>query len=100
MRLGRPFVKIDTFGMVNLVAERKIAPELIQDDFTPESAAREIVTLLTDEGARTRMIEAIRDVKRKLGGPGASRRAADAILRESTRRAGKTLAAGRAAEGS
>jgi lipid-A-disaccharide synthase len=80
--VGRPFVKIDTFGMVNLVAERKIAPELIQDDFTPESAAREIVTLLTDERARTRMIEAIREVKLKLGGPGASRRAADAILRE------------------
>jgi lipid-A-disaccharide synthase len=80
--VGRPFVKIDTFGMVNLVAERKIAPELIQDDFTPEAAAREIVTLLTDDAARVRMIEAIRDVKRKLGGPGASRRAAEAILRE------------------
>jgi lipid-A-disaccharide synthase len=93
--VGRPFVKIDTFGMVNLVAERKIAPELIQDDFTPESAAREIVTLLTDHGARTRMIEAIRDVKRKLGGPGASRRAAAAILREVRARAGKTLTAGR-----
>jgi lipid-A-disaccharide synthase len=93
--VGRPFMKIDTFGMVNLVAERKIAPELIQDDFTPECAAREIVTLLTDEGARSRMIEAIRDVKRKLGGPGASRRAAEAILREVHARAGKTLAAGR-----
>jgi lipid-A-disaccharide synthase len=86
--VGRPFVKIDTFGMVNLVAERKIAPELIQDDFTPEAAAREIVTLLTDDGARMRMIEAIRDVKRKLGGPGASRRAAAAILREARSRAG------------
>jgi lipid-A-disaccharide synthase len=93
--IGRPFVKIDTFGMVNLVADRKIAPELIQDDFTPEAAAREIVTLLTDEQARSRMIEAIRDVKRKLGGPGASRRAAEAILREVHARAGKTLAAGR-----
>jgi lipid-A-disaccharide synthase len=85
--VGRPFVKIDTFGMVNLVAERKIAPELIQDDFTPESAAREIVTLLTDESARARMVEGIRDVKRKLGGPGASRRAAEAILREVRTRA-------------
>jgi lipid-A-disaccharide synthase len=88
--VGRPFVKIDTFGMVNLVAERKIAPELIQDDFTPEAAAREIVKLLTDDGARGRMIDAIRDVKRKLGGPGASRRAADAILREVHARAGKS----------
>jgi lipid-A-disaccharide synthase len=79
--LGRPFVKIDTFGMVNLVAGRKIAPELIQDGFTPETASREIVRLLTDDRHRAEMIDAIRDVKRKLGGPGASRRAADAILR-------------------
>lgn len=85
--VGRPFVKIDTFGMVNLVAERKIAPELIQDDFTPESAAREIVTLLTDEAARGQMIEGIREVKRRLGGPGASQRAAAAILREVRARA-------------
>jgi lipid-A-disaccharide synthase len=80
-RLGRPFVKIDTFGMVNLVAGRKIAVELIQDDFTPEATAREVVRLLTDEPYRSQMIDDIRDVKRKLGGSGASRRAADAILR-------------------
>src|SRR6185369_548480 len=33
--IGRPFVKIDTFGMVNLVAGKRIVPELIQDGFTP-----------------------------------------------------------------
>jgi lipid-A-disaccharide synthase len=79
--VGRPFVKVDTFGMVNLVAGEKVVPELMQNDFTPETAAHEIVRLLTDEPHRTRMIEGIRRAKRKLGGPGASRRAAEVILR-------------------
>ena len=34
-RLGRRFVKVDTFGMANLIAGRKVAPELMQDGFTP-----------------------------------------------------------------
>ncbi len=79
--VGRPFVKIDTFGMVNLVAGRRIVPELIQDGFTPASAAREVVRLLQDTASREQMTEAVREVKRKLGGSGASRRAAEAVLR-------------------
>ena len=39
-RLGRRFVKLDTFGMVNLCRGRRIVPELMQDDFTPERVAR------------------------------------------------------------
>ena len=31
-RLGRPFVHVDTFAMVNLVAGRRVVPELMQDD--------------------------------------------------------------------
>jgi lipid-A-disaccharide synthase len=84
--IGRPFVKIDTFGMVNLVAGRRIVPELIQDGFTPESAAREVVRVLQDGAYRAEMSDAIRDVKHKLGGPGASRRAAEAVLRVAQRR--------------
>jgi lipid-A-disaccharide synthase len=83
--IGRPFVKIDTFGMVNLVSGRRIVPELIQDGFTPESAAREVVRLLQDASHRDQMTAAVRDVKQKLGGPGASRRAAEAVLRMARR---------------
>ncbi|MBW8895566.1 MAG: hypothetical protein JF613_05210, partial [Acidobacteria bacterium] len=35
-RLGKPFVHVDTYAMANLVAGRRVVPELIQDDFTPE----------------------------------------------------------------
>lgn len=85
--IGRPFVKIDTFGMVNLVAGKRIVPELIQDGFTPETAADEVVKLLQDPTSRDTMVNEIRDVKRKLGGSGASRRAAESILRLANARA-------------
>ena len=50
-RLGKPFVKVDTYAMPNLIAGRRIVPELIQDDFTPERVADETVALLTDRDA-------------------------------------------------
>lgn len=80
-RLGRRFVKVDTFGMVNLIAGERIVPELIQDAFTPEAVAAEAVSMLTDPD-RARTIRAgLARVRATLGGPGASRRAAEAIVR-------------------
>ena len=79
-RVGRPFVKLDTFAMVNLIAGERIVPELIQDDFTPQSVAREALALLTDPARSAQMREGLAGVRRKLGTPGASRRAAAAVL--------------------
>lgn len=78
--LGRLFVKLDTFGMVNLVAGQRIVPELVQDKFTPQAVADEVVSLVTDRARRDATIAALRDVKAKLGGAGGARRAAEAIL--------------------
>jgi lipid-A-disaccharide synthase len=80
-RLGRRFVKVDTFGMANLIAGRRVAAELIQDAFTPEAVADEAARLLIDAAASEAMRVAWREVRTRLGGPGASRRAAAAILR-------------------
>jgi lipid-A-disaccharide synthase len=79
-RLGKPFVTVDTYAMPNLVAGRRIVPELIQDDFTPEHVARETVSFLTDRVRHAQTREALRRVREQLGAPGASGRAADAIL--------------------
>ncbi|MEQ1869442.1 MAG: lipid-A-disaccharide synthase [Vicinamibacterales bacterium] len=79
-RVGRPFVKLDTFAMVNLIAGERLVPELIQDDFTPEAVAREAITLLTDPVATARMRAGLAAVRLKLGTPGASQRAAESIL--------------------
>jgi lipid-A-disaccharide synthase len=79
--LGIRFVKVDTYGMVNLVAGRRIVPELIQDACTPEAVAAETARLLSDEAARAEVAAGLEEVRARLGGPGASRRAAEAVLR-------------------
>jgi lipid-A-disaccharide synthase len=79
-RLGRPFVHVDSFAMANLVAGRKIVPELIQDAFTPEAVASAALTLLRDPASAGRMRTDLRAVRAKLGDAGASRRAAEAVL--------------------
>jgi lipid-A-disaccharide synthase len=79
-RIGKPFVRVDTYAMPNLVAGERIVPELIQDDFTPARVAHETVRLLTDHDLHTRTRDALRRVREKLGGAGASGRAADSVL--------------------
>ena len=51
-RIGRPFVQLDTFAMVNLIAGERIVPELIQDAFTPEAVASEAVSMLDRSATR------------------------------------------------
>lgn len=80
-RLGRPLVKVDTFAMVNLIAGYRLVPELIQDAFTPESVAREALSMLRDEGRVQTVRRGLADVRSRLGAPGASRRAAEAIAK-------------------
>jgi lipid-A-disaccharide synthase len=79
-RLGRPLARVSMYAMVNLIAGERIVTELIQDACTPEAVAAEAVRLLTDEGARRRMIEGLDGVRARLGGPGASGRAAESVL--------------------
>jgi len=79
-RLGKPFVRVDTYAMANLVAGRRIVPELIQEDFTAERVATETVRFLTDGELHARTREELRRVRARLGDRGASGRAADAVL--------------------
>ncbi|HEY6613286.1 MAG TPA: lipid-A-disaccharide synthase, partial [Vicinamibacterales bacterium] len=79
-RLGRRFVHVNTFAMANLVAGRTVVPELEQDEFTPEAVAREALALLENPERAATMRRELREVRAKLGEPGASRRAAEAVL--------------------
>lgn len=85
-RLGRPFVKVDTFGMANLIAGRRVVPELIQDDCTPEKIAAEAVSLLADTTRSEAMRRDLAEVRARLGKPGASKRAAAAVLEVARKR--------------
>ena len=79
-RLGKPFIHVDTYAMANLVAGRRVVPELIQDAFTPEAVAAEALRVLTDPVHAARVRAELHEVRGKLGTPGASRRAAAAVL--------------------
>jgi lipid-A-disaccharide synthase len=65
-RLGRWMVKAPFLSMVNLVAGRKVAAELIQNDMTGERIAAEALRLLNDEGVRRKMTADLEEVRRKL----------------------------------
>jgi lipid-A-disaccharide synthase len=80
-RLGRPFVHVDTYAMANLVAGERVVPELIQDQFTPEAASSEALRVLTDPSHATAVRAKLALVRARLGEPGASRRAAEEVLK-------------------
>jgi lipid-A-disaccharide synthase len=80
-RIVRRLVQVRSIGMVNLIAGEPIVPELIQDAFTPDAVAREAVSMLIDRPRAARIRAGLAQVRARLGGPGASRRAAEAILR-------------------
>jgi lipid-A-disaccharide synthase len=79
-RLARQFVHVDDVAMVNLIAGRRIVPELIQDDCTAKNIAAETLALLTDGDRAEQTRRALAEVRAKLGAPGASARAAEAVL--------------------
>jgi len=78
--LGRRLVKVSHFAMANLIAGERVVPEVIQRELTPERVAAEVRALLDDPGRRQRMRAGLAEVKRRLGKPGASARAAETVL--------------------
>ena len=77
--LGR-LITVEHFGLVNLVAGREIAKELMQDQLTAKNLVQELLKLLEPETNKATR-ENLRDVAHRLGQPGASNRAAELILR-------------------
>jgi len=77
--IARWFVRTPMFAMVNLIAGKRVVPELVQKDFTPERVANEVTRLLDSEEARSKMRQGLANVREKLGPPGAIERAADII---------------------
>ena len=74
--LGRRLIKVPYASLVNLVAGREVVPELLQDDAVPEKIAAATVRLVANQTERARMLAGLAEVRERLGGPGASARAA------------------------
>ena len=91
-RLVRTFAQVDTVGMVNLIAGRRIVPELVQDALTAEAVRDEVVRFLLDAEAADRTRQALGQVRERLGGAGASGRAAAAVLETARAQRASTVA--------
>jgi len=83
--LGKSRVKVPYFAMVNLIAEKEIVPELVQDKFTVENVVTELGKILPDGDPRTRMLQGLSAVQARLrrddGDPHASEGAAGIVLK-------------------
>lgn len=79
-RIGKAVVRVPFIGLVNLVAGREVAPELIQGDVSPARLAREAARLLTAGPKREEVIKELGRVKEMLGPGGASKRTAAWVL--------------------
>jgi len=75
--IARRLIRVDFIGMPNLILGRRVFPELVQDEVTPEN----LVAAVHDVRARAGDIEdALHELRSRLGQPGAAGRAADLAL--------------------
>ena len=78
---GRLLVDVPSIGMVNLVAGKRVVPELLQRDLTPERVAKTAVELLHSPTALGAIREDLQGIRGRLGEEGASQRAAQEVLK-------------------
>ena len=79
---ARFVVNVDFLGMPNLLAGKEVVPEFIQHEAKPDAIVKDVRLLMEDSPGRDRMISDFDAIISKLGGAGASERAARAILAE------------------
>jgi lipid-A-disaccharide synthase len=78
--LGKLIVKVPHVSLTNLVAGERLVPEFLQGAVDPVSLAEEAGRILRDDARREHIVEELKRIRVKLGGGGASERAARVAL--------------------
>ncbi|MFZ1701089.1 MAG: lipid-A-disaccharide synthase [Pyrinomonadaceae bacterium] len=78
--LLRPLIAVEHFGLINLIGGERIVKEMIQDEFTPEKLSTELLRLLQPDENRAVRAK-LNAAAERLGQGGASKRAAQAIIK-------------------
>jgi lipid-A-disaccharide synthase len=78
--IARLLVRVEHIGMVNLLAGKRLVPELVQDDFNASRLIAESRRLLGDDQARSSIVEELTQLRQRLGSPGAAERVAEIAI--------------------
>jgi lipid-A-disaccharide synthase len=83
--IGKRVVKYVKFiSLVNLIMDKEVVKELIQNDLTPKKLQSELTQIL-NEPKRSQILEEYKKLRQKLGGAGASQRTAEQIFAQLTK---------------
>jgi len=77
--LSRRLLQVDNISLVNIIAGKEVVPEMLQYRMRPELIAETALDLCRDGEKREKMMEELKTVRDRLGGPGASERAARVV---------------------
>ncbi len=80
--IGKCLITIPYIGLVNILAKKELVPEILQAQATANNIAQEALSILENPSRQRVMKESFQDLRKSLGSPGASRRAAEMILSE------------------
>jgi lipid-A-disaccharide synthase len=82
--IGKRLVHVKYISLVNLIMDKPVVKELIQDDLTVKNISDELKRLLTDENYRQSMLDEYNKLVELLGGTGASARIAEHLVQDAT----------------
>jgi len=75
-QIAKRLVKVKYISLVNLICDKRVVPELIQNDLTTDNLSRQLGAILSPGHEKETMLVGYQELKSRLGGPGASRRVA------------------------
>ena len=78
--IARKFLKVKYISLVNLIMDKAVIAELIQNDFNINTLKKEFKKITLDESFRNQLKEEYQELRIKLGGSGASAKTAQLIV--------------------
>lgn len=78
--IARRLIKIKYISLVNLILDRRLVAELIQDEFNPDNLASHLKEIL-EPATRAVLMEGYHELREKLGSPGAASRVAESVIK-------------------